>query len=141
MPQIAELTLLAVAVLLIKHCVADFLLQTRWQVMNKGRYLHPGGLLHSFIHVVLTLPVFLVIVPATIATAALILGGEYVIHYHTDWLKDQLTRLAGLTPAMSPFWWLMGLDQLVHGLTYVAIVWVLLTPDFAARVLTLLGTA
>lgn len=122
----AQTILLAIAVLLAKHWVADFLLQTVWQVRNKGRYGHPGGLLHSAIHIVCTLPVFVVLPPATVGYGAAILAGEYLFHYHVDWTKEQLNRSLGLKPDMSGFWYLLGLDQLVHGLTYVAIVWMLL---------------
>jgi hypothetical protein len=121
----AQTILLAIAVLMIKHWVADFLLQTVWQVHNKGRYGHPGGLLHSALHIVCTLPVFVVLPPASLGYGAGILAGEYLFHYHVDWTKEQLNRVLGLKPDMSGFWYLLGLDQLVHGLTYVTIVWLL----------------
>lgn len=124
----AQTILLAITVLMIKHWVADFLLQTVWQVRNKGRYGHPGGLLHSAIHVVCTLPVFVVLAPPSLAYGLGLLAGEYVFHYHVDWTKEQLNRLLELKPDMSGFWYLLGLDQLVHGLTYVTIVWLLLPP-------------
>lgn len=126
MPATAETILLAIAVLLVKHWVADFLLQTVYQVHNKGRYGHPGGLLHSAIHVVCTLPVLVVLPPPTAQFAAGLLAAEYVFHYHVDWLKEQINRGLGLKPDRSGFWYLLGLDQLVHGLTYVVIVWMLL---------------
>ncbi|MEZ5925163.1 MAG: DUF3307 domain-containing protein [Hyphomicrobiaceae bacterium] len=126
MPVTAETILLAMTVLLIKHWVADFLLQTIYQVKNKGRYGHPGGLLHSAFHVVCTLPVFLVLPPSTPQQGLGLLAAEYLFHYHVDWLKEQLNKRLELKPDMSGFWYLLGLDQLVHGLTYVTIIWVLL---------------
>jgi hypothetical protein len=54
MPQLALIALLAVAVLMFKHAVADFYLQSTYQYVNKGHYGHPGGMLHSAIHVALT---------------------------------------------------------------------------------------
>lgn len=126
MPVTAETTLLALATLMVKHWVADFLLQTVYQVQNKGRYGHPGGLIHSAIHIVCTLPVFVVLPPASAQLGAGLLAGEYVFHYHVDWLKEQMNRSFGLKPDMAGFWYLLGLDQLVHGLTYVVIVWILL---------------
>ena len=128
MPEIAKLVLIAMAVLLVKHCIADYYLQTAYQFMNKGRYLHPGGLLHAFIHVVFTTPVFLVIAPESLETAALILGAEFLIHYHMDFTKERIGKLTKWTPMQAAFWRLHGTDQLVHWLTYVGIVWALLTP-------------
>ena len=43
--------LLGLAYLMAKHALADFFLQTKYQWANKGRYGHPGGLLHAAIHV------------------------------------------------------------------------------------------
>ena len=62
MPQLAILTLAAVAVLMAKHAVADFYLQTPYQFLNKGTYGHPGGFLHAGIHAALTPFVYLVLV-------------------------------------------------------------------------------
>lgn len=134
MPEIARLLLLAMAWLLVKHYLADFLLQSAYQYRNKGRYLHPGGLLHSLIHVALTAPVFLLLPPAGLAAAGLILGAEFLVHYHVDWAKEAIGRMRGLTPSDGAFWHFLGLDQMLHGLTYVAIVWVLLTPDLAVLI-------
>lgn len=137
MPDGANLILLAIAVLLAKHCVADYFLQFPYQFMNKGRYLHPGGLLHAAIHVAMTPPVMLVIAPESAVSAALLLGAEFLIHYHMDWTKEKVGRALALTPLNSGYWRMMGIDQLVHGLTYVGIVWWLLTPGIADLVLDL----
>ena len=126
MPVPADTVLLAIAVLLFKHWVADFLLQTVYQVKNKGRYGHPGGLLHSATHVLCTLPVFVLLAPPSLQFGLGLLAAEYVFHYHVDWTKEQLNKALSLKPDMSGFWYLLGLDQLVHGLTYVTIIWALL---------------
>ncbi len=61
MTHLAILVLAAVAVLMFKHMVADFYLQTPYQYLNKGTYGHPGGFLHAGIHVALTPLVYLVL--------------------------------------------------------------------------------
>jgi len=122
MPQTTILVLAAVAVLMLKHTAADFFLQTPFQYCNKGIYGHPGGFLHAGVHVALTPLVYLVIAPASLLLAASIALGEFVLHYHIDWAKEQITRRAGYTPQTPRFWHALGVDQLLHGLTYLVIV-------------------
>ncbi|MGH6734862.1 MAG: DUF3307 domain-containing protein [Methyloceanibacter sp.] len=122
MPETATLVLAAVAVLMMKHTAADFFLQTPYQYCNKGTYGHPGGLLHAAIHIALTPLVYLIIAPASLLLAVWIALGEFAVHYHVDWVKEQLTRANNWTPQRPGFWHALGLDQLLHGLTYLAIV-------------------
>lgn len=126
MPQVALLALAAVAVLMFKHAVADFYLQTSYQYSNKGKYGHPGGIIHAGIHTALTPLVYLVLVPGSFLVASAIAFAEFLLHYHIDWLKEQITHRNGWTPQDRGFWYALGTDQLVHGLTYLAIVVVLL---------------
>ena len=105
-----------------KHAVADFYLQTPYQYLNKGTYGHPGGLIHAGIHVALTPLVYLVLVPGSLLIAGAIALGEFLLHYHIDWLKEQVVKRNGLTAGDRGFWHLLGTDQLIHGLTYLAIV-------------------
>ena len=126
MPEIAILILVALAVLMAKHMAADFFLQSTYQYRNKGTYGHPGGLLHSGIHVALTPLVYLVIAPVSLLLVAGIAIGEFVVNYHIDWTKEQIVRRFGWTPETSRFWNALGFDQFLHGLTYLAIVAVLI---------------
>lgn len=120
-----DLVLFAIGYLLLKHAIADFFLQTPYQWKNKGRYGHPGGLLHAAIHVALTAPVFLILPPVTREVGAALLAGEFVLHYHIDWLKERTLKAHGWTTANSAYWRTTGIDQLAHNLTYVAIAWAL----------------
>jgi hypothetical protein len=126
MPQLTLIVLAAVAVLMSKHAVADFYLQSSCQYMNKGHYGHPGGILHSAIHVALTPLVYLVIAPASLLLVLGIAAGEFVLHYHVEWLKEQITHRNGWTAQDRGFWYALGTDQLVHGLSYLVIVGVLI---------------
>jgi len=125
MPDLALLILAAVSVLMVKHAAADFFLQTPYQYLNKGAYGHPGGLLHSAIHIALTPLVYIVLAPGSLLIAGAIALGEFIVHYHVDWAKEQVTRRNGLTVDCRGFWYVLGTDQLIHGLTYIAIVAVL----------------
>jgi Protein of unknown function (DUF3307) len=132
MPQLVLLVLAAVAVLLAKHMVADFYLQTRYQYLNKGTYGHPGGFIHAAIHTALTPLVYLVIAPASLALVAAIAVGEFALHYHIDWLKEQVTHRNHWTVHDRGFWYALGTDQFVHGLTYLVIVDVLVAAATAS---------
>ena len=50
----------------------------------------------------------------------------FVVHYHVDWCKEMVLKRYGWAPDTAAFWHAMGIDQLAHGLTYVAIVWALI---------------
>ena len=115
------LLLLSLAFLEAKHFVCDFVLQTPFQMRSKGVYGHPGGFLHAGIHVLGTLPVFLLIAPSLLV-GVIILVGEFAVHYHLDWSKEQFLKRTGWTVNDGGYWITLGADQLLHHLTYVAIV-------------------
>ena len=97
-----------------KHFVFDFILQTPYQYLNKGKYGHPGGLLHSGLQAVATLAILG-------PWAALI---DFVVHYHVDWAKVKINAKYGWKADNSEkFWWLLGLDQYLHALTYIFLAW------------------
>ena len=125
MQNIVLLTLAAVAVLMFKHAVADFYLQTAYQCLNKGKYGRPGGFIHAGIHTALTPLVYLVMMPGSFLIAGAIALGEFLLHYHIDWAKEQITHRNGWTPQDRGFWYALGTDQLIHGLTYLVIVAIL----------------
>jgi hypothetical protein len=108
------------ALLLVKHFVCDFVLQTPWQIAQKGVYGAPGGLVHSGIHIAGTL-VALIAVATPISTIVTVLIVEFIVHYHIDWGKEQTVRRLNWR-AGARFWNSIGFDQLLHGLTYLAIV-------------------
>ncbi len=107
----------------IKHFICDFPLQKSYQYLNKGTYGHLGGLLHAAIHAVGT---FIIISFVDIYLAVLLSMVDFVVHYHIDWAKTKLNKHWGLKPDSSEYFWiLLGLDQLLHQLTYVGFIWVL----------------
>ncbi len=124
MEQHAGQALAVVALLLAKHFLFDFVFQTRFQLSNKHAYGHPGGLLHAALHAVGTLAAFL-IVPPPWRLGAAILAVEFLAHYHIDWGKEQILRCTRWGYGDGRYWAVFGGDQLIHGLGYVAIAWVL----------------
>lgn len=119
-----QAVLVVLVVLQVKHFICDYQLQTLYQLKNKGRYGHPGGIIHSGLHVVGTAAIFLVVTPTPWLGIA-ILTGEFLIHYHVDWAKDNWIRQRGYTPADGAFWRAIGFDQFLHQLTYIAIAGIL----------------
>lgn len=106
---------------IIKHFICDFLLQ-RWPYMytNKGNYMHIGGVLHAHVHALGTVIVFWAFNPSLALPAAAI---DLVAHYHIDWAKMKLCNKYNLKPDNSEWYWhLLGLDQMLHYLTYLGII-------------------
>ena len=108
------------AVLEIKHFVFDYLTQTPYQFLNKGKYGHPGGILHAGLQALGTIVAFFIITP-TLAVGLAIIIGEFIAHYHIDWTKERWLRTGGYTTADGAYWRIYGIDQFAHQATYVVI--------------------
>jgi len=119
------LVLWALLALQVKHFLCDFVLQTEYQVRTKGIYGHVGGFIHSGLHMVLSIPALL-IMQAPLRAIVIIMIGEFLIHYHTDWTKSNVDSYFDRGQSNAKYWMVFGADQLIHQLTYLAIV-ILLT--------------
>jgi len=113
--------------LFVKHFLMDFIWQYPWHYKNKGTYGHPGGIVHSLEHLLGTAIVLGVVSQSygnlwSAEKIAWICLMDGVIHYHVDWAKVKLNKHYewGAT-THEEFWVLLGLDQLLHMLTYAAI--------------------
>jgi hypothetical protein len=118
------LVFLGLVVFQIKHFVCDYVLQTTYQYSNKGTYGHLGGILHAGIHAFGSIPAILIFMPPLPIIAAIVVG-EFVVHYHIDWLKQAVDSRMYWTPKDAQYWHVFGADQLLHQLTYVVILAVL----------------
>lgn len=112
----------AIGYLLAKHVVGDFFLQNAYQYLNKGKYGHPGGIIHAIIHAGLTAPVFFIMPAHGLKLYAAILIGEALVHYHIDWTKENIVRRYNLSADKNCYWHALGIDQFAHNLTYLVIV-------------------
>jgi hypothetical protein len=113
-------SLILITLLFAKHFIVDFPLQGPYQWMNKGTYLHPGGLLHALCHGLGTLLCFGWYSPIA---AYYLAFADFFIHYHIDWLKVNINAWFGWKAETHPqFWTLLGLDQFAHALTYIGLV-------------------
>ena len=113
-------TLWLILALFAKHFIVDFPMQVRYQYSNKGTYGHPGGMLHAFLHGAGTALCFYWYAPAACVSLGVI---DAFVHYHIDWAKMNLNAKLGWGPnTHEEFWWLLGLDQFLHALTYIGMV-------------------
>lgn len=115
-----QLVLAVLLILQAKHFVADFLIQTPYQFLNKGKYGHPGGLIHAGIHALGSALVFFVITPSLLLGTAIVVC-EFVAHYHIDWGKESTVKATQWKFPQAEFWWAFGADQVLHQITYLAI--------------------
>jgi hypothetical protein len=106
----------------LKHLVADYYTQSTNMFLNKGAYGHPGGILHSGMHIAFTF-LILMIFGVPLATNLLVCAVEFVLHYHIDWGKEAAGKRLKLSPDRAAFWRVHGSDQALHQLTYVGITW------------------
>lgn len=111
--------LILLLLLQIKHCYADFVIQTYKQTVHKGIYRDPIGISHSVDHVwtslvaLLVFSFFYAINPFTIMWLCI---AEGILHYHIDFVKVKFGSKDQTKPI---FWAQFGLDQLAHQVTYL----------------------
>lgn len=133
------------ALLIVKHLIADGPLQTTYQVVNKGTFLHPGGLAHSGVHAGFTALVLAVWVPAAgrgdlavvdVATLIILICAlEFVVHYTIDLTKSRIDakyawsariEIEGgetvLAVRSVNYFYAFLADQALHQLTYVVMI-------------------
>ena len=88
----------------------------------KGKYGHLGGILHAGLHAVLTCLVLLLfgVYDAHILLLAILF--DFVCHYHIDFTKSKVMKKFDLHTQNYWYWFVHGLDQLLHLLTYYVII-------------------
>lgn len=125
----SEIILILLIGLQIKHVCADYFLQAPFMLRNKGKYGHVGGLSHAGIHAFLSL-CLIVIFGVPFGIAAIYCLVEFVVHYHIDWVKEFIGRRFSTDPKKRQFWMVHGVDQAAHQLTYIAMVWCLVSQNY-----------
>lgn len=127
--------LILMALLLFKHWLADFPWQSQWMVRNKADWTNrPALLTHCFVHALCSfavlLPWFACYSPAWWSKPMSMWGLcaiEGAVHFAVDALKCH-PKLGARWPLPHPrFWTMLGLDQLAHHLTYIAMAWLIIT--------------
>ena len=106
-----------------KHFIVDFILQPAYEYLNKGKYGHPGGVIHAAKHGLVTWLILAWASPCSYELATALAFMDYFLHYHIDYAKVNITGAFNFNARTTQFWWFLGLDQYLHYLTYLAIVW------------------
>ena len=124
-----------------KHFFADGPLQSKYQLINKGTFLHRGGLEHAALHAALTCcclilwATYLAPPPAISAKHIVaISASEFIAHYLIDWTKCKVEKGSGWTETIicadgrrhvlvknEMFFTALLADQMFHSFTYIAI--------------------
>jgi hypothetical protein len=107
----------------IKHFFADYVLQSGWMIRGKLSLSHAGGYVHAAIHVAGTAAILkIAALPASIIILVAI--AEFIVHFVLDFGKARIGKNISSSKRPHLFWMMIGLDQLLHHLTYVAIIFV-----------------
>ena len=106
----------------IKHFVADYLLQPGWMLAGKGNVLEFGGYAHAGIDAGMSL-IILLLVGTPIGLALALFAAEFVLHYALDYAKIHYSTGVHVENRPARFWALHGVDQLLHQLTYVVMIY------------------
>ncbi|MEP4198538.1 MAG: DUF3307 domain-containing protein [Aliishimia sp.] len=116
-------TAIGILVLLqLKHMLADFFMQTPIMLVDRARYVHVGRALHCLVHAVGSVLCFL-LAGLPMGVLFLIVFAEWIIHFHIDYGKGRWSDMKNHTPNEAGFWRAFGVDQTLHQLTYVAMLW------------------
>ena len=110
----------------VKQFVADFPLQREYmlQKVRPGWDFVPPLALHCTVHAVMTLAICLWFNASLWWLAVL----DFVTHFVLDRLKSGPHFLGRFNDrSKTSYWTAFGLDQMLHHLTHLAIIWILIT--------------
>lgn len=103
----------------LKHFICDFMLQSDWMALSKGKPGKEGYsalFSHTIIHAIGTLLIVLVFAPELWWLALV----DLAVHSVVDRLKGVLTFRRNWKPKDTIFWWTFGIDQELHNFTHMA---------------------
>lgn len=114
-------TVAMLACLQLKHFLADYVLQPLWILRGKGDFRMIGGYAHAGAHALGTMPALMLAGIGATRIAILVLA-EFVVHYLIDYGKALLSRHCCADATTRAYWAMHGADQLMHQLTYAALI-------------------
>lgn len=113
--------------ILTKHFIVDFLLQTPYQYKNKGKLFHFGGLIHAFLHGFTTFLICNYLLNFEVGFRVGLI--DMICHYFIDYAKvniDKRFKWSELKKDCrviysNKYYISIGFDQYLHCLTYLII--------------------
>ena len=102
-----------------KHFICDFMLQSDWMALNKGKSGKEGYqalFSHTLIHAIGTLLIMLVFAPSLWWLSLI----DFLVHSIVDRVKGVLTLKKDWGTQDTMFWWAFGADQELHNFTHIA---------------------
>jgi hypothetical protein len=110
-------TWLILALLFVKHFLADFCWQSDRMIKDKGHLGRLGGLQHAGLHGALT---YVILMHFLGLQACIMLAVfDATVHYFIDFLHRRAT--VKLSTDSDAFWMWIGLDQFLHAVVYLII--------------------
>lgn len=106
----------------VKHLFADFFMQTPKMLAGRDEYIHMGRAQHAGLHGMFSI-LCLMVLGAPLGFILVLCLLETVVHYHIDWGKGVHSARTQHGPTDAGYWRAFGVDQLLHQLTYVLMVW------------------
>tara|TARA_R110001592_G_scaffold1805_14_gene10906 strand:+ start:12927 stop:13304 length:378 start_codon:yes stop_codon:yes gene_type:complete len=118
--------LIAVTLFILKHTIADYFTQYSWMIKDKATYGAFGGLAHAGWHGVLTSVIVWHLTILSLFPVILFGLLDSIIHYHIDYAKSNVWKHKKYTSEDQMYWVIHGVDQMLHFLTYIFIIWILI---------------
>lgn len=110
----------------LKHFICDFMLQSDWMALNKGKPGKEGYnalFSHTIIHATGTLLIVLVYAPSLWWLGLV----DLFVHSAIDRLKGILTLKRSWGTKDTMFWWVFGIDQELHNFTHMVYIVIIFT--------------
>ena len=98
--------------LVVKHALADLVLQSRLTSGDKSNLKSSKGYIHAGDHGLLTFVVLLFF--TSFQNSVVIAMLDYVLHFFIDYIKTICVRRFGVVPNTRTFWIVQGFDQIAH---------------------------
>ena len=84
--------ILLITLLLVKHFILDFYYQPPYMWQNKGTWMHPGGIVHSGLHAIVTYVILTFWLEHPLGALILAMF-EFIVHYLTDYAKMNINKV------------------------------------------------